>query len=223
MKTLLKFYISIFFLTLSFTRNTCFAQSDTLRIYYQGYNTKMLDSNEAKIGNWAKNLNGKHVNVDVLCYYYEAEHKKEATERSEELWLILNRKARELITIKSNSPKKGEKFQRTRVDIVYSFADAAHTALTENKTENKESKKKEDAKNKTSKSEKKSKEKEIEKEKDTDKKEDKNKEKEGKKDKNDKKDETVKKKKEEKKDKKKSKDSRTDNEMKDSLNPTTSI
>ena len=137
-----------------------FAQKDTLHIFYQGYSTKMLDSNETKIGNWAKSLKGKHVNVDVLCYYYDSEHKKEAAERSEEMFLILNRKARELITINSNAPKKGEKSQRTRVDIVYSFADGSGAITSDKKTEVKEektdSKKKEESKEKISKSETKS-------------------------------------------------------------------
>lgn len=132
-----------------------YSQADTLHIFYQGYNTKMLDSNETKIGNWAKSLNGKHVNIDVLCYYYDSEHKKEAMERSEELFLILNRKARELITIKSNGPKKGEKFQRTRVDIVYTFADGSGVTGVTKTTETKTDKKKEDSNTKVTKEDKK--------------------------------------------------------------------
>lgn len=151
-----------------------FAQKDTLHIFYQGYSTKMLDSNETKIGNWAKSLKGKHVNVDVLCYYYDSEHKKEAAERSEEMFLILNRKARELITINSNAPKKGEKYQRTRVDIVYSFSDGSGTITSDKKTETKEektnSKKKDESGEKVSKSENKT----ETKQKDADKSKDKN-------------------------------------------------
>ncbi len=35
------------------------------------------------------------------------------------MFIILNRKARDLITITSNAPKKGAKSQRSTVDIVY--------------------------------------------------------------------------------------------------------
>ena len=95
------------------------SQTDTLHLYYQGLQTKTLDSNEAKVGEWAKTLKGKHVDVQVLCYYEKAEYKKYSQERSDEMFIILNRKARDLITITSNAPKKGVKSQRSMVDIVY--------------------------------------------------------------------------------------------------------
>ena len=97
----------------------CISQTDTLHLYYQGLQTKTLDSNEAKVGAWAKTFKGKHVDVQVLCYYEKAEYKKYSQERSDEMFIILNRKARDLITITSNAPKKGAKSQRSMVDIVY--------------------------------------------------------------------------------------------------------
>lgn len=96
-----------------------FSQADTLHIYFNGVQTNIVDSNEAKIGAWAKNLNGKHVDVEVLAYYNQGEFRKSAQARADELFIILNRKARSLITIKSIGPEKGAKSQRTMADIVY--------------------------------------------------------------------------------------------------------
>lgn len=98
---------------------TGFSQTDTLRIYYSGLQTKTADSNDTKIAEWAKKLNGRHVDVEVLAYYNQSDFKKFATERSDEMFLTLNRKARDLITITSIGPKKGQKSQRSVVDIVY--------------------------------------------------------------------------------------------------------
>jgi len=96
-----------------------YAQSDTLHLNYKGLDTKMPDSTEARIVEWAKKLNGKHVDVDVVAYYDQSDFKKFAAERADESFLILNRKARELITINSYAPKKGQKSQRSRVDVIY--------------------------------------------------------------------------------------------------------
>lgn len=97
------------------------SQSDTLHLYYKGLLTQTTDSNEAKIGMWAKSLNGQHMDVQVLAYYDKNDYKSYSQERADEMFLALNRKARELISIKFIGPKKGEKSQRSTVDIVYSL------------------------------------------------------------------------------------------------------
>lgn len=102
-----------------------FAQSDTLHIYYRGLETKILDSTEAKIAKWAKSLNGKKVDIEVIAYYNDAQFKKYSQERCDELFIIVNRKARELINITFIGPKKGAKSQRSMADIVYTYKDAA--------------------------------------------------------------------------------------------------
>lgn len=96
-----------------------YIQTDTLHLYYQGLQSKTPDTTEAKIAAWAKKLKGKHVDVHVLTYYEKSEFKKYSQERSDEMFLILNRQARDLITIVSNSPVKGAKSQRSTVDVVY--------------------------------------------------------------------------------------------------------
>lgn len=129
--------VLIFFCTLYSLKSI--SQTDTLHLYYQGLLTKTLDSNEAKIGAWAKSLKGKHVDVDVLAYYEKTEYKKYSQERCDELFLVLKRKARDLITIKTNEPKKGAKSQRSKVDIVYSYGNSELTdvaATNENNTGN---------------------------------------------------------------------------------------
>lgn len=102
-----------------------FSQTDTLHIYYRGLETKILDSTEAKIAKWAKSLNGKKVDIEVISYYNDAQFKKYSQERCDELFIIVNRKARELINITFIGPKKGAKSQRSMADIVYSYKDAA--------------------------------------------------------------------------------------------------
>ncbi|HQQ95102.1 MAG TPA: hypothetical protein PLQ93_11150 [Bacteroidia bacterium] len=112
----------------AFLMNPARAQSDTLRLYYLGMQTKVADSNETKIANWAKSLKGKHVDADVFAYYADAAYKKFAVERSAELELIINRKAREIVSIKSIGPKKAAKSLRSRVDIVYTIQGSAPAA-----------------------------------------------------------------------------------------------
>lgn len=112
-----KLFAAVLLLSMSFAKLA--AQSDTLHIYYQGLYTKILDSNETKIGKWAKSLNGKKVDVQVLAYYNDKEFKKYSQERADELFLILNRKARDVINITSIGPAKGQKSQRSKADIVY--------------------------------------------------------------------------------------------------------
>jgi len=113
-----KFLALLLFFSLAFTKATA---QDTLHIYYQNLNTKIVDTNETKIKKWAKSLGGKKVDLQVLCYYNDKEFKKYSQERSDELFLVLNRQARDLINITSNGPVKGAKSQRSKVDIVYTF------------------------------------------------------------------------------------------------------
>jgi len=59
----------------------------------------------------------------VAAYYNESEYKKFSDERADEMFLLLNRKARSLITIQTIGPKKGKKAQRSTVDVIYKFTD----------------------------------------------------------------------------------------------------
>jgi hypothetical protein len=95
------------------------AQSDTLHLHYLGTQIQLHDTSVAKIANWAKSLNGKHVDIEVLAYFHKSEFKKFASQRADELFLELNRKARSLITITFIGPRKGADSQRSMVDVVY--------------------------------------------------------------------------------------------------------
>jgi hypothetical protein len=97
-----------------------YSQRDTLHIYFSGMQTVISDSNEVKIGNWAKKLKGKHWDVDILAYYEKSDLKKYMAERAENLNLMVTRKARDFMTIYSSGPVKGSKTQRYMADIVYS-------------------------------------------------------------------------------------------------------
>jgi hypothetical protein len=92
---------------------------DTLHLNYIALQPKMPDTTEAKITDWAKKLNGKHMDVEILAYYSQSDFKKYSTERSEDVYLIVLRKARDFVTITKNDVVKGAKSQRSRVDIVY--------------------------------------------------------------------------------------------------------
>lgn len=94
------------------------AQTDTLHLYFHHTQTSPPDSMQVKIEKWAKNL-GRHVDVDVVSYYHKIEFKKFSQERLDNLFITLNRKARQTITITSQSVKKGEDYQRTMVDLIY--------------------------------------------------------------------------------------------------------
>lgn len=108
---------------------------DTLHLVYHHTQIKPHDSTEAKIDKWVKKLNGQHVDIQVVAYFHKPEFRKFSQERCDELFLVLNRKARALITIESIGPKKGKEFQRTTVDIIYkksiSPAEAAAIAAEE--------------------------------------------------------------------------------------------
>ncbi|MBL7913056.1 MAG: hypothetical protein JNJ41_18480 [Bacteroidia bacterium] len=111
------------------------SQKDTLHVYYKGFETKLPDSSDAKVGAWAKKLKGQKVDIQVICYYDKGDYKKYAQERTEDMFLIVNRKARDYVTITSNITKKGERSQRSLVDIVYNSTGSSTTpaAVTTNK------------------------------------------------------------------------------------------
>ncbi len=94
---------------------------DTLHIYYQGLQTKILDSNDAKISKWVKSLNGRKVQIEIYSYYEKGEFKKYMTERTDELFMVVNRKARDFITVKFMGAVKGKKSQRSVADLVYTI------------------------------------------------------------------------------------------------------
>lgn len=111
------------------------SQKDTLHVYYKGFETKLPDTSDAKVGAWAKKLKGQKVDIQVICYYDKGDYKKYAQERTEDMFLIVNRKARDYVTITSNITKKGERSQRSLVDIVYNSTGSSTTpaAVTTNK------------------------------------------------------------------------------------------
>lgn len=135
--TFKNFKISFFTLALFLITITVKSQSDTLHLYYKGLQTALLDSNETKIGNWAKKLNGKHVNIEIISYYEKSEFKKYSETRADEALLIVNRKARELVTVNFSGPRKGEKSQRSTVDIVYTTGGASPVKTVEKEVKEK--------------------------------------------------------------------------------------
>ena len=111
---------AIAFLLMTFVlAGSALSQTDTLHLNYYNTSTKLSDSTSKKIDQWVKKITGKHMDISVLAYYNKADFKQFAQERSDELFLVINRKARDLITIQFIGPKKGENYQRSRVDIVY--------------------------------------------------------------------------------------------------------
>lgn len=118
---------------------------DTLHLNFHHTQVTVHDSLQKKVEAWAKSLNGKHVNINVYGYYHRPEFRKFAQQRCDEMFLVLNRKARSLITIESIGPKKGEDYQRTRVDIVY-YDPSAINAAQKAKLESEAAAKAEEAK-----------------------------------------------------------------------------
>ena len=113
-----------------------FAQKyDTLHLNYHHTATTAHDTTQKRIDAWVKKLNKQHVDVKVYAYYHKPEFKKFAEQRIEDMFIVLNRKARDLITIQEMTSKKGKDFQRTMVDIIYtvsgSKADADKAAAEE--------------------------------------------------------------------------------------------
>lgn len=133
--------------------NAIVAQSDTLHLNFAPTQTVPNDTIEARIVKWGKSLKGQHVDIDVVAYYHKSDFKKLADTRVDEMYLSLNRKVRDLITIKSQGSKKGKDSQRTRVDIIYwpSGTDgkaAVADKKKDDKTDDKKGDKKEDKKDK---------------------------------------------------------------------------
>lgn len=96
-----------------------FGQSGTLHLNYVSTQIELNDTSIAKLDDWVKSLNGRHVDIQVVAYFHRPEFKKFASQRADELFLILNRKARSLITITFIGPRKGENYQRSTVDVIY--------------------------------------------------------------------------------------------------------
>lgn len=127
------------------------AQTDTLHLYYHNTATKPHDTTLAKMDKWIKSLNGKHQDLKVIGYYHKLEFKKFAQERVDEMFLVVNRKARSLFTITEMAAKKGKDYQRTTVDLIYTRTGSSGAAATtdkkeENKVDVKKDNKKEEAK-----------------------------------------------------------------------------
>jgi hypothetical protein len=110
-----------FFLMLAFSMAIfkSSGQTDTLHLNYYLSQVMPHDTTSAKIDKWVASLKGQHVNITVAAYYHRPEFKKFAQQRCDELFLVLNRKARALITIESIGPRKGKDFQRSMVDIIF--------------------------------------------------------------------------------------------------------
>jgi hypothetical protein len=109
-------------LALFFAIILCITQvksQDTLHLVYHHTQVEPHDSTMAKIDSWIKNLNGKHVDIQIIGYFHKPEFKKFSQGRVDELFLVLNRKAREQLTFESYGAKKGTDEQRTTVDIIY--------------------------------------------------------------------------------------------------------
>src|SRR5258706_15226869 len=110
------------FITLALTV-ICFDplfSQDTLHLDFGNTQTVPDKVIEDKIVAWGKTLGGKKQNIDIVAYYHKADFKKFAEQRVEEMFLSVNRKVRDLVVIKKQEAKKGDSFQRTRVDIIYS-------------------------------------------------------------------------------------------------------
>lgn len=110
-------------LTFFSTFNRVYSQNDTLHLNYHYSQNTAHDSTQKKIDNWIKSLNGKHVNIDIVAYYHKSEFKPSAVSRTEDLFIVINRKARNQVTIDKMEQKKGKDSQRSLVDIVYHYTD----------------------------------------------------------------------------------------------------
>ncbi len=99
--------------------STAAKAQDTLHLDFG--NTQVVPDKpmEDKIVAWGKTLNGKKQDIMIVAYYHKGEFKKFAEQRLEEMFLSVNRKVRNLVNIKSQEAKKGDDYQRTRVDIIY--------------------------------------------------------------------------------------------------------
>jgi hypothetical protein len=108
----------VLFSILFISIHSCYSQQDTIRLHYQGTQTKLLDSSEAKIDKWVKNLKGRKADVKIVGYYEKSEFKDVAKARLEDIQMVIIRKARETVTIKKLGTDKGPKAKRTCVEII---------------------------------------------------------------------------------------------------------
>lgn len=92
---------------------------DTLHLDFGNTQVVPDEKMEAKIVAWGKTLNGKKQDINVFAYFHKGEFKQFAQQRLDEMYLSINRKVRDLVNIKLQEVKKGENYQRTRVDIIY--------------------------------------------------------------------------------------------------------
>jgi hypothetical protein len=126
-----------------FTSKMSAQKYDTLHLYYNNISVQPHDTTLKKMDRWIASLKGKHQDIKIIAYYHKMEFKKYSQERVDEMFLIINRKARPLFTITEMKPAKGKDYQRTTVDIIYTptggSADAA--ASTPKKEEAPEKKK----------------------------------------------------------------------------------
>jgi hypothetical protein len=112
----MKHFLSTLILFLSVS---AFAQTDTLHLNYHHSQTTLQDTAIKKIDAWVAKLNNQHHDIKVFAYFSKPEYEKFAQQRADELFLLLNRKARALLTIEFIGPKKGKNWQRSMVDIIY--------------------------------------------------------------------------------------------------------
>jgi hypothetical protein len=113
-----------------------FGQQDTLHLNYHHSQTTLHDTSIAKLDKWIATLKGQKTDIKVYAYYSKGQYEKFAQERADNLFIILNRKARTTFSFESIGPKKGKEWQRSMVDIVYSKPGAA-VATDKPKTETK--------------------------------------------------------------------------------------
>ena len=130
MKNIIKFSVILIAIT---SYQLSFGQ-DTLHLDFGNTQTVPDKEMEDKIVAWGKTLNGKRQDIKVRAYYHKADFKEFAQKRLDEMYLSLNRKVRELINIKEQEVKKGENYQRVRVDIIY-WAEGSDPKSLEKKKE----------------------------------------------------------------------------------------
>jgi hypothetical protein len=95
---------------------------------------------------WIKGLNSVHQDLRIVGYYHKGDFRKFAQQRVDEMFLVVNRKARPLFTIKSMETKKGEDYQRTTVDLIYTPTGGGKPVAKEQKKDVKKEEVKEDKK-----------------------------------------------------------------------------
>ena len=105
--TIFKPKTAVFLIVLTFCALSGFSQKpDTLHLIYHHTQNKAHDTTLAHIDRWVKSLHGKHMDITVIGYYHKPEFKPFAQERVDEMFLILNRKARDLVTFGTFSDRK---------------------------------------------------------------------------------------------------------------------